>query len=151
MPRNRLLRGSLDREAIPPPHRRDLAWGWELALPGRIEMRDLHTIDRAELEELVSAMLDALCSSEAADGSLQPREFRPPAGVGVSITLDDQARPIATVTFEHMVVTLHESLVTPGALNIEVDTEGAAVIVHVNDAEIFRCEECAPEDLLENA
>ena len=126
-------------------------------------MRDLHTIDRAELEELVSAMLDALCSSEAADASLdrldgshlarglapsttEPREFRPPAGVGVSITLDDQARPIATVTFEYMVVTLHESLVTPGALNIEVDTEGAAVIVHVNDAEIFRCEECAPED-----
>jgi len=113
-------------------------------------MRDLHTIDRAELEELVSAMLDALCSSEAADASLD-RPFRPPAGVGVSITLDDQARPIATVTFEHMAVTLHESLVTPGALNIEVDTEGAAVIVHVNDAEIFRCEECAPEDLPENA
>ena len=32
-----------------------------------------------------------------------------------------------------------------------VDTEGAAVIVHVNDAEIFRCDECAPEDLPEDA
>ena len=139
-------------------------------------MRDLHTIDRFELEKLVSALLDALYGPEAADASLDeaegtgaafmhdvfvahglarsttaPRAFRPPAGVGVSITLDDQARPIATVTFEHMAVTLHESLVTPGALNIEVDTEGAAVIVHVNDAEIFRCEECAPEDIPENA
>jgi hypothetical protein len=135
-------------------------------------MRDLHEIGRSELEELVSALLDALYDREAADSSpdgaegtgaapslhdvfvahglapstTAPRGFRPPAGVGVSITLDDQARPIATATFEHLVVTLHESLVIPGALNIEVDTEGAAVIVHVNDDEIFRCEQCAPED-----
>ena len=135
-------------------------------------MRGLHTIDRSELEELVSALLDALYGPAAADSSLDgaegtgtsasmhdvfvahelapsataPRAFRPPAGVGVSITLDDQGRPIATVTFEHMSVTLHESLVTPGALNIEVDAEGAPLIVHVDDAEIFRYEQCAPED-----
>ena len=140
-------------------------------------MRGLHTIDRSELEELVSALLDALYGPQAADSSLDeaecagdpvsmhdvfvahglapsttaPRGFRPPAGVGVSITLDDQARPIATVTFEHMSVTLHESLVTPGALNIEGDAEGAALIVHVDDAEIFRYEESASDDLREDA
>ncbi|HEV3074631.1 MAG TPA: hypothetical protein VHB47_09465 [Thermoanaerobaculia bacterium] len=133
-------------------------------------MRNLHTIDRSELEELVGALLDALYGPEAADASLDeaegtgaafmhdvfvahglapsttaPRAFRPPAGVGVSITLDEQARPVATVTFEHMSVTVHESLVTPGALNIEVDAEGAPLIVHVDDAEIFRYEECTPE------
>jgi hypothetical protein len=138
-------------------------------------MRDLHTIGRSELEELVSALSDALYGPEAADSSLdgedgtgaptvhdvfvahgiapsttEPRDFRPPAGVGVAIALDDQARPIATVTFEHMVVTLHESLVTPGALNIEVDTEGAGLIVHVDDAEVFRCEVCPPEDVRED-
>ncbi len=139
-------------------------------------MRDLHTIDRSELEELVSTLLDALYGPGAAESgpdgqkatsapnvhdvfaahglassTTELREFRPPAGVGVAITLDDQARPIATVTFEHIVVTLHESLVLPGALNIEVDSEGAALIVHVNDAEIFRYDECAPEDIPEEA
>jgi hypothetical protein len=148
-----------------------------MALPRRIEMRRLHTIDRSDLEELVSALLDALYGPEGADSSADgaegtgtsasmhdvfvahglapsttaPRTFRPPAGVGVSITLDEQARPIATVTFEHMSVTVHESLVTPGALNIEVDAEGAALIVHVDDAEIFRYEESASDDLREDA
>lgn len=140
-------------------------------------MRSLHTIDRSELEELVRALADALYGPDDPDSILAadhgagtpaavhevfvahglapatilPREFRPPKGVGVAIALDDQARPIATVTFEHMVVTLHESLVTPDALNIEIDTEGAALIVHVDDTEVFRCEACPSDDVREDA
>jgi hypothetical protein len=140
-------------------------------------MRNLQTINRSELEQLVSALFDALYGPQNADlspagdqgtdgaatvheifvahglapATTLPRDFRPPKGVGVAIALDDQARPIATVTFEHLVVTLHESLLTPGALNIEVDTEGAALIVHVDDAEVFRCEGLPSEDLHEDA
>jgi hypothetical protein len=140
-------------------------------------MRDLTTLDRSELEELVSALSDALYGPQAADSNLHaadgagatatihdvfaahglapfaaaPPDFQPPEGIGVAIALDDRARPIATVTFAHSVVTLHESLVAPGALNIEIDTEGTALIVHVDDAEVFSYEGCAAEDVSEDA
>jgi hypothetical protein len=130
-------------------------------------MRDPHRMSRFELAAVVAAIIDALyCEADApydpdkqwspdtllsvqdilVGSDLAPSDpaslpsASSSAAMTAALTMGDYGKPYATVTIGETVVTVHESTVTPGAVNLEVDLASDPLIVHVNDSEVYRSE-----------